>query len=149
MNKITFLIVLLFTCCISFSQTYYPYQDIKLETASDYKDAAPIALHAATWMLSTPFKNEDADRARALQFLMKWMSGTKEFKFQLQGKVQDIIAERDLFGLYTAAMAKFCLENKSFAGTPQVVESSACKLVLDYCDDPANNFTLKKILDLV
>lgn len=144
MSKLVFFIALLFSCGISFSQTYYPYQDIKMETPAEFKAAEPIALHAATTLLSTPFKKDDADRARALKFLVKWMNGTKEFKFSISAKIQEIVDDHDFFGLYTAAMAKFCLENKNLAGTIQVVEDSSCKLVLDYCENPSNNFPLKK-----
>jgi len=144
MSKIVFIVVLLLSSAVSFCQTYYPYQDIKMETPAEFKAAEPIALHAATSLLSTPFKKEDADRARALKFLVKWMNGTKEFKFSVSARIQEIADDHDFFGLYTAAMAKFCLENKSLAGTIQVVEDSSCKLVLDYCENPSNNFPLKK-----
>lgn len=144
MIKIVVLIALLLNGSIAFSQTYYPYQDIKLETPADCKAANPIALHAATTLLSTPFKKADKDRASALQFIVKWMTAGKEFKFIISEKMQGIVADADLFGLYTAAMAKFCLENKNLAGVIQVVENSSCKLVLDYCEIDSNNFPLKK-----
>lgn len=144
MIRIVFIIALLLNAGIVFSQTYYPYQDIKLETPDDCKAADPIALHAATSLLSTPFKKADKDRASALQFLVKWMTVGKEFKFIISEKMQAIVTDADLFGLYTAAMAKFCLENKNLAGVIQVVENSSCKMVLEYCDIPSNNFLLKK-----
>lgn len=140
------LFILLLTCMASASwcQAVYPYQDIKLEKPSDYKATEPVALSAATFILTTPFVDADANRINALKFLSNWISGTKEYSFYMQGKVIDISYEHNLLSLYIAAMAKYTLENKTAAVNPMNVELNASKLVLLYCDDPKNNFKLKK-----
>jgi hypothetical protein len=141
-----FLFFLLFICFynISVSQTFYPYQDIKLEKPSDYKETEPMALSAATFLLTTAFAETDANRSGALQFLSSWMTGTKDYSFYMQGKVTDISSDRNLLSLYIAAMVRYSLENKKESVNPMKVELNASRLVLAYCDDPKNNFKLKK-----
>lgn len=139
-----FLIVFTLISNISFSQVYYPYQDIKLQKPSDYKETEPLALSAASFLLSTPFVEVDANRSGALQFLSNWMMGTKDYNFYMQGKVAEINSDGNLLSLFLAAMVKYSLENKADAGIPMKVELNATKIVLAYCDDAKNNFKLKK-----
>ena len=144
MNK--FLFFLLFICFynISVCQTAYPYQDIKLEKPSDYKETEPLALLAATFILTTPFVEVDTDRSGALQFLSSWISGTKDYSFNMQGIVADIGSDKNLLSIFVAAMVKYSLENKQASVNPLTVELNAAKMVITYCDDPKNNFKLKK-----
>jgi len=143
-----FLFLILFSCFHNYTmgQTVYPYQDIKLEKPSDYKETEPLALSAATFILTTPFVEFDAGRAGALQFLSNWITGTKDFSFHMQGVVVDISNDRNLLSLFVAAMVKYSLENKAEAVNPMRIEQQACKIVVAYCDDPKNNFKLKKKL---
>lgn len=144
MNKLLFSLLFICLCNISFSQVYYPYQDIKLQKPSDYKETEPLALSAATFLLTTPFVEVDANRSGALQFLSNWMQGTKDYNFYMQGKVAEINTDANLLSLFLAAMVKYSLENKADSGIPLKVELNAAKMVLAYCDDAKNNFKLKK-----
>ena len=144
MKKYLFLTSLLFTAATSLCQSIYPYEEIRLIKPADYMGSEPLALSAATFLLSSPYKEKDINRSHALEFLKKWMAGTKEFTFRLSGVGQDIAEDHDLLDLFTAAMVKFCLENKPFSTNSKLVEESACKIVLTYCDNPVNNFRLKK-----
>lgn len=144
MYKVLFF--LLFNClnCFANAQLIYPYRDIKLEKPSDYTETEPLALSAATFLLSSPFIEIDANRADALLFLSNWMAGTKKYSFYMQGLVQDISTDKNLLSLFFAAMAKYSLQNKAESINPLRVDENAAKLVLAYCNDPANNFKLKK-----
>ena len=144
MNKFLFFICIIFFYETALCQTVYPYQDIKLEKPSDYRETEPLALSAATFILTTPFIEIDAGRSGALQFLSNWVTGTKDYSFYMQGVVLDISNDRNLLSLFVAAMTKYSLENKAEAVNPMRIEHQACKLVLAYCDDPKNNFKLKK-----
>ena len=126
------------------AQFVYPYQDIKLEKPADYKATEPLALSAASFLLNTPFKADDLNRNRAMNFLTTWVTGAKDYQFYLRGKIENIADDRDVLGLFIAAMVKFSLENKDLSANPIKVETNACKLVLAYCDNPVNNFKLKK-----
>ena len=144
MHKILFFLCFLCPGTIAVAQVSYPYRDIKLEKPADYKSTEKMALSAATFILTTPFKEADADRGGALTFLKDWMAGTKDFQFYYKGKALDIIDDLDLLSLFIAGMAKYTLEHKVEAVNPMTVDMNAAKLVLTYCDDPKNNFKLKK-----
>ena len=143
MRKGLFFLFFLGVSCLASAQTY-PYRDIKLEKPADYKATEKIALSAANFLLTTSFTEANADRAGALKFLNDWMTGTKDYQFYFKGRAADITEDLSLFSLYLAAMAKFTLENKTEAANPLVVDANASKIVLAYCDDPKNNFKLKK-----
>jgi hypothetical protein len=144
MNK--YIVIALFICCSNqaFSQSIYPYEEIPLKTAADFRAAEPFALTASTFLLSSPYKQKDPERERTLNFLIKWTAGSRDYHFELHGVILELIDEKDLMSLFIPAMAKFCLENKALGSNTSVIEKSAVKMVLDYCNNPANNFTLKK-----
>jgi hypothetical protein len=140
-----FILFFFFLCIGSISVAQvYPYGDIKLEKPADYKATEKMALSAATFLLTTPFSEVDLDRAGALKFLNNWMTGAKDFQFYFQGKASAISEDLNLFSLFIAAMAKYSLEFKAEAVNPLNVDMKAAKLILAYCDDPKNNFKLKK-----
>jgi hypothetical protein len=144
MHKILLFFGLLCSVKIAAAQASYPYRDIKLEKPADYKATEKMALSAATFLLNTPFAEVDVDRAGALKFLNDWMTGNKDFQFYFRGKASDISDDINLFSLFIAAMAKYTLEHKVEAANPMTVDMNAAKIVLAYCDDPKNNFKLKK-----
>jgi len=122
----------------------YPYRDIKLEKPSDYTETEPMALSAATFLITKPFIEVDMDRSSALFFLNNWMLGNNKYTFYLKGIVEIIREDNNLLSLFIAAMAKYTLEHKAEAANPINVDMNAAKMVLAYSDDPKNNFKLKK-----
>ena len=144
MRKVLFLLCFLCYGKIVIGQASYPYRDIKLEKPADYKATEKMALSAATFLLNTPFVDVDTDRGSALKFLNDWMTGNKEYQFYFKGKALSIAEDLSLFSLFLAAMAKYSLENKLEAVNPLNVDKNAAQIVLAYCDDPKNNFKLKK-----
>lgn len=144
MNKFLLVIALLITTFGANAQLVYPYQDIKLEKPSDYPETEPLALSAANYLLTTPFVAVDKNRFNALQFLSNWMTGNKDFTFHKNGKIQDITSDKNVLSIFFAAIAKYSLENKTESQNPLLVEQNASRLTLIYCNDPANNFKLRK-----
>lgn len=140
------LFFLFFLCLISIAnaQLVYPYDDIKLEKPGDYIATEPMALSAATFLLTTPFAETDEKRLGAMKFLSNWMVGAKTYSFYLQGTVQELRDDVNLLQIYIAAMARYGLENKAAAANPMTVEMNAAKMVIAYCDDTKNNLKLKK-----
>ncbi|HQW84864.1 MAG TPA: hypothetical protein PK987_10395 [Ferruginibacter sp.] len=144
MNKL-FLFVLLF--CIgsdAFCQSVYPYQDIKLERPSDYIETEPFALSAANYVLTTVFDEESVTRQNAVKFLATWVSGSKKYNFYTQNVGEYIRSDLNLLSLFFAAMVKYNLEHKENPADAITVEKNACKIVLEYCNNPSNKFNLKK-----
>ena len=144
MPKKIFFILFLFISTIANAQLVYPYGDIKLEKTGDYVATEPMALSAATFLLTSAFVEADEKRLNALKFLSTWMAGTKAYSFYMQGVVLELRDEINLVQLYIAAMAKYSLENKAAAVNPMKVDMNATKMVIAYCDNPKNNFKLKK-----
>ena len=68
MQKYFLFFIILFLSTASFGQSGYPYQYIKLEKPSDYNATEPLALSAATFLLTTPFIEVDVNRANAILF---------------------------------------------------------------------------------
>jgi hypothetical protein len=144
MSKWFVFIAFVFITNNSFSQSVYPYKEITLDKPVDFKNAEPFALSAANFLLSTPFKKADHDRGQAFEFLIAWTAGDKDYNFNLQGVILELAEDKDLMQLFLSAMTKFCLENKTLGSNAKLIETNAVKTVLDYCNIPSNNFTLKK-----
>jgi hypothetical protein len=138
------IVIFAFAFQFSYAQFVPDYEQVKLIHPSDYKQSERYALNAANYLLSTPFEKDNAIRTRSLQFLTKWMSGTPDYGFTLDGVAVKIIkGNNDLLGLYMAAMGKYSLENKSSADI-NMVRLNAIKLLLAYCENPANNMKMTK-----
>lgn len=145
MRKVLLFLFFWGTCSTSVAQIF-PYQDIKLENQADYRATEKMALSAANFLLTTRFAEIDEGRGGALVFLNRWMTGTKDYQFYLQGYILEISADKNLLSLYIAAMVKYTLENKKEAVNPIKTEQEASAIVLAYCNDPKNNFKLRKKL---
>src|SRR4051812_38677570 len=100
MNKILAVLLLLFCSNRSVCQSIYPYEEIPLKSPADYKAAEPFALNAATFLLSTPYKQKDPDRERALNFLIKWTIGERDYHFELHGVILELVDQKDLMSLF-------------------------------------------------
>ncbi len=144
MHKFLFLLFFICMGSISNAQYIYPYQDIKLEKPSDYKETEPLALSASTYLLTTPFTANDKSKAGALNFLLNWMAGMKEYDIYIRGVFKELSEETEVTALFIAALVKYSLENKKTSPTPMIVENNACKMVLAYCDNPDNKYRIKK-----
>jgi hypothetical protein len=128
------------------------YDNVKLSEAADYKTADGTALQAATYVLSVPLSKDDSDRLKSIQFIIKWMSGTPDYTFTLDGVIEKVTKGNDeMLGVYMAAMTKYALEHPDQAKDPKVVKLNAVMLLLDYCENPAykvkSTESLKKLLD--
>lgn len=120
------------------------FDEIKLEKDTDYVIAESAALKAANYLLHVPVNPYNFKRMRAQSFLKKWMDGTPDFTFEID-ETATKIAEHDVnvLTLYMAAMAKYCLQNKSKADNRKAVKINAIKTVLGFCENPNNNIKVK------
>jgi hypothetical protein len=145
--KKLFALLPLFYFQTSFSQDLPDYDNIKLIEKADYKVAEPAVIKAATYMLSTPYEKNDVNRLKSLQFIMKWMTGTPDYSFALDASVSKLTkGNDDLLGFYLATMTKYCLENPANAKDEKLVKLNAVKMLITYCDNPANNIKMTKQL---
>src|SRR5690349_15475777 len=102
MKNVIFLVV----CCCSFhfglTQGLPNYDDVKLDRAEDYKPADTIAHQAADFLLFTPFDQAKIDRLKSAQFLIRWMSGTPDYNFSMDGSIKNLGDEAEMMSLYMA-----------------------------------------------
>jgi hypothetical protein len=121
------------TSLISHAQSTPNYASFKLEVKEDYTaEVDKAALQAATQILSTPDNDKNISRLEAVQFLIRWMTGTPTDKFTLDNRAGKV-AKQDLLIVYMAGMAKYCLENPSEGNNEKLVELNAVKSLLGYC----------------
>ena len=117
-----------------------PYSEVKLEEKTDYLLAEKKVLQASTFLFTTRFDKEDLDRLYAIEFIMKWMTGTPDFSFDINDTFSKAFAnDADLLGLYMAAVVKFTLENKGKALNNMLVGFNATKMLIEYSNKTSNN----------
>jgi hypothetical protein len=137
---------------VAFAQSLPDFDAIKLEKKEDFNPAADnAALQAANYLLSTPLDKNSVNRLRAVQYVLKWMSGTPNYTFDIDERAAKFTKkDTDLLGLYLAAMTKFVLEDKASAKDQNKIKLNALKSVAAYAKDKANkvklNSELKKII---
>ncbi|HVG16307.1 MAG TPA: hypothetical protein VM935_15155 [Chitinophagaceae bacterium] len=133
-------LICLFSITAHFCFAQSPYNEIALEQKEDYKKAEKDILKAAGYLFNSPYDKDDLERLYAIEFIMKWMSGTPDYKFELNEKYsKPFSSETDLIGLYMAAMAKYAVENREKKIDPDNISLAAVKIILDYSNKPSNN----------
>lgn len=146
-KKLVFILLLTVSGIYIHAQTPPDFDLIKLEKAPDYRAAEPFALQTSVYILSTPFKEENKDRLKSLQFLVKWMSGTPDYSFVLEEIATKVFKnDKDLLGVYLAAMTRYALEHKDSAKDAKVLRLNAIIIVLNYCENKDNNMKMTKQL---
>jgi hypothetical protein len=147
MKKPFVTLVICFVSYFAFAQTLPDFKAIKIENAADCRTVEPQVLQAANYNLSTPFSSKDITRLEALSFLIRWMSATPDFQFNIDQSVGKMMkGNDDVLGLYMAAMAKYVLENKSTSKDQDLIKVNAVTSILTYAENPVNNFKLTKNL---
>ena len=153
MKRLFFGILFGFLLNLSFAQSLPDLAAINLDKKEDFNSAADnAALQAANFLLSTPQEKNSIDRLRALQYVIKWMSGTPDYQFRLDEQATKFARKNDdLLGLYMAAMTKYVLENKSESKDQNEIKLHAVKLIIAYARDENNkvkmNSELKKAIE--
>ncbi len=145
--KLIIILLSVFCSTVAQAQTLPNFDLITLEKPADYKRAEPFALQTANFLLSNPFEKDNKDRLNGLRFIGKWMNGTTDYSFATADMLDKIGKDNyDLIGLYMVAMAKYVLENKAVSKDTKLVKLNATTLLLDYCNNKANNMRMSKQL---
>ena len=128
-----------------FSQTLPDYESIRLEQKSDYNTYADsAALVASNYILSLPVNTETLPKLRSLQYVLKWMTGTPAYNFNLGSQASKITSKNeDLLGVYLCAFTKAALEDRSKAADEHEVMVNSFKILMEYCKVASNNVKVK------
>ncbi len=141
------LIICLFTANYCFSQQLPDYENVKMEKKADYAEADKVALTAANFILSNPCAKNDINRLKSLQFVIKWMSGSPDFKFSIDESAVKLARGNDeLLALYMTAMSKFALKNRDEAGDAKKMKLAAIRTLIAYCENETNNMKMSREL---
>ena len=141
------LIILLFitNAFYSYGQKVTDFESIKLENAADCKAAEPFALEASNYLFSTPFQKEDIHRLKSIQFIIRWMAATPDFRFSLDEMATKLSkGNEDVLSLYLGAMTKFVLEHREQSGNEAVIRLNSITTILNFAENPSNNFKMSK-----
>ena len=144
MKRILIIALFSFWLQAGFGQGVYPYREIKLDKPADFKNAEPLVMSAANYVLSVPYVKTDNNRSAAASFLGNWVTGANEYHLRLPDIMMEVVDNRPLLDVFVAAMAKYCLENKTLSSNPKILEHGQVQYVLAYVNKPENNMPLKK-----
>jgi hypothetical protein len=144
---------LLFVFCVfvifSHLQAQIDYASLKTEKKEDFtEEVNKAALQAATAVLSLPLEKDNAKRVEAFTFLMRWMTASPHFNFDIDEIAMKVTrGNDDLLAVYLAAMTRYVLENRDMAGDKKAVKLNTVKSVLAYCQSQQVKLTgeLKKM----
>lgn len=137
MRKFLFLFASLLTL---YANSQNAYSDIKLDAKEDYKLAEPAVLKASNYLFTSKYDKEDLERLYAIEFVMRWISGTPDFTFELDEKFsKPFLQETDLLGLYMSALAKYAIEHKEQVKDSKKLSLNAVKMVIEYSNKSSNN----------
>ena len=133
------------------SQELPDVSSIKLDKKEDFNsNANNAALKVSVYLLTTPVQRDDANRALAQQFLIRWMKGTPEFYFNLDEDAAELAKRSDdLFLVFMAAMTKYVLENPTDAADQKKIKQNSVRMLIQYAKNPKNNVSLESDFKII
>lgn len=151
MKKIIFIVLLAFSCSLSFGQNFSELAKTEFKSKESYKPAESQVLTCANYLFSSPANQAELNRLNAIQYIIKWMSGTPDYTFDLGEKAMKLTDENsDLLGLYMAAMSKVVLENSTQKLSSDEIYNQSEKIMVQYCANADNKVKpSKKIKQLI
>jgi len=142
--RLSFVILLTFISLGLKSQDFSTLGTIQLKDKEDYAKAEEKVLECCDYILKTPLEKDNLNLLYANQFLIKWMSGTPDFGFDLDATTVNLTKSNSmLMGVYMACMAKYSLEHKETANNKNEVKLNSVGLFLNYCENPQNGIKIK------
>jgi hypothetical protein len=145
---------LIFFCGVAltaFSQNTSQYENIPLNTATEYRRAEPQVILASDYVYSTPIDKEDINRKNSITFIMKWMQGTSDYAFGMDETIRKVAyGDSEVLGLYFVCLAKYAL-SKGKSVDREELKYNAYVLLAKYCENSGNNYKpkgeMKKFLE--
>jgi hypothetical protein len=137
MKKLAFLVIMIFTSIIAFSQDYSNLESIVLDDSIQCKIAEVKVIECSKFLLTKPCI-EDLNSLHACQFLIKWMGQTPNYEFGFDNTVyKSIKSNMMLMGRYLACQCTVAINDrpKSFDKAFQVKYITS---FLEYCEDSKN-----------
>lgn len=152
MKKLFLIVLLVSSFIISNAQDLPDFDLYKFKTEEDYNaDADNAALIASNYLLTTKYDKTDMKRAKCARYLIRWMTGTPAYSFEIDETAGNISKkDPDMLSLYMACMTKYALTNKDKAKDTKLVKLNSYKMLIGYCKNAQNGVKpageLKKLL---
>jgi hypothetical protein len=144
-SLIIILAVLLLSANVSYAQNFSNLDTIQLQEKSDYSKNDSVALACANFLLNTPVDVNDANRNNSARFLIRWMSGTPDYTFNIDESVGKVTQSNSmLLGIFLASATKYMLENKEQSKDANAVKFNSFLIYAQYCENPSNKLEQTK-----
>ncbi len=115
--------------------------DFELEFASkdDYRKHEEKVAQIADYLLSIPLNDASPKTKAASASLVKWMTGTPDYHFELDGTLTAFTKDNEtLLVPILASMTSYVLKNKEKADNMREVKRNGYTIFLDYCQNRAD-----------
>ena len=151
MKKIILIFALTFSFNITIGQNFTQINNYEFETEESYNTEKNKVLMCADYLFNNPSNKAEANRLISIQYILKWMTGTPDYTFDLGEKSMELTkGNSDLLGLYMAAMSKVVIENKDEKLDAEEIYNRAEELLVNYCSNSENKMKpskkIKKII---
>ena len=151
MKKNILIIAIIFSVNSLFGQDFTQLENYEFKTTESYQTEKSNVLIAANYLFENPANKHEINRLTSLQYIIKWMTGTPDYTFELEDNAMKLTkGNSDLLGLYMAAMTKVVLENKGGNLTNEEIYNRSEELLVNYCGNSNNKMKpskkIKKIL---
>jgi hypothetical protein len=151
MKKIIFIAIITLFTTNFFGQNFSELAKSEFVSVESYKSAENQILVCANYLFSNPANKAELNRLNSIQYIMKWMSGTPDYTFDIGEKAMILTKGKpDLLGLYMAAMSKVVIENRERTLSSDEVYNKSEKVLVNYCSISDNKMKpskqIKKLL---
>ncbi len=136
MKKILLIILMVCASHVSFAQDFSALANYEFKSVESYETEKEKVLMCANYLFDHPANQSELNRLVSIAYIMKWMEGTPEYTFQIDDKAMELTkGNKDLLGLYLAAMTKVVLDNKGDKLTEEQIYNQAEDILVNYCSN--------------
>lgn len=113
--------------------------DLEFKTKEDYRTHEPSIKRIAEYLLNTPVSDDRPVTKMAGATLLKWMTGTPDYKFELDNTLTVFSKGNEAVLIpILASMTSFVLNNREKAADKNEVKLQAYIIFLNYCQQKQN-----------
>lgn len=141
------ILITLFILAVSYSnaQNFVELANYEFKTPESYQTEKSKVLMCVNYLFDNPANKSELNRLSAIQYIMKWMTGTPDYSFEIGEKSMDLTkGNSDLLGLYMAAMSKVVLENEGTILSNDEIYKQSEALLVTYCANSENHMKPSK-----
>jgi len=127
------------------AQDYSKLDRIILKDKNDCAKNEDLVLECCNYIIGSTINKIDRDenRAKAIQFVMRWMEVTPDYSFLIDESMMEVTASNpSLLGIILVSMSKYVLENKDGSDDPNDIKYNAFLTFIKYIENPDNGVSI-------